>query len=386
LCLCGFLFLFFMRPTWAEVRLDHIASNYRAIKSLAGQGVKVMAVVKANAYGHGSVPVATHLEKEGVDWFGVALVEEGIELREAGIRSPILSLGGFWQEDQASACIEHDLTPALYRLDMLDTLQKAARAANRNISYHLKLDTGMGRLGVMPELLPEFLERAKNSPNLTLDGLMTHLASADEPQKSEATTNQISRFFDSLEQVRAHGFNPSYRHISNSAGTHGWPQARCNMVRTGGLLYGFWRDIIAPSPPPPPLSPALSLHSRITLLKRVGAGATLGYGGTFRTERDSLIAIIPIGYHDGLRRAYSNNGRVIVRGRFAPIVGRVSMDLTIIDVSDINGVELGDEVILIGRSGDSSITAEEMGSWIGTISFEVSCAISERVPRIYSKQ
>jgi len=346
----------------------------------------VMAVVKANAYGHGSVPVATELEKEGADWFGVALVEEGVELRAAGIRTPILCLGGFWQEDQASACIENDLTPALYRVDMLDTLQKAARAANRRINFHLKLDTGMGRLGVTPDLLPEFLARAKSSPNLILDGVMTHLASADEPQKSDATTDQISRFFDCLDQVRSQGFNPSYQHISNSAGTHGWPQARCNMVRTGGLLYGFWRDIIAPSPPPPPLSAALSLHSRVTMLKPVASGATLGYGGTFRTERDSLIATIPIGYYDGLRRAYSNNGRVIVRDRFAPIVGRVSMDLTILDVTDINGVGLGDEVILIGRSGDLAITAEDMGSWIGTISFEVSCAISDRVPRIYSKQ
>jgi alanine racemase len=376
-------FLFLMRPTWAEIRLDHIAFNYRAVKALVGDDVLVMAVVKANAYGHGAVPVATHLEKDGVDWFGVALVEEGLELRAAGIRSPILCLGGFWQEDQARACIEHDLTPAVYRVDMLDTLQTAAQEAGRRVKYHLKLDTGMGRLGVTPEMLPDLLSRAAACPNLTLDGVMTHLASADEPEKSGATAHQISCFSDCLEQVRGRGFNPAYVHISNSAGTHGWPPARGNMVRTGGLLYGFWRDIIAPSPPPPQLKPALSLHSRITLLKRVPTGATLGYGGTYQTERDSLIAILPIGYHDGLRRACSNNGRVIVRDRFAPIVGRVSMDLTIIDVTEINGVELGDEAILIGSSDNLSITAEDMGSWIGTISFEISCAISERVPRIY---
>lgn len=371
-----------MRPTWAEIRLDRVASNYLSVKRFAD--VEVMAVVKADAYGHGAVEIASYLEQRGfVDWFGVALVEEGKSLRQAGITTPILCLGGFWQAEQARECVELSLTPTIYRIDMLQTLHEVAQAAGRKVPYHLKLDTGMGRLGIQPTQLSEFMDYASRCSSLILDGVFTHFASADEPEKNWQTQAQIDCYKECLAQMELCGVIPRYYHLSNSAGLHRWKEARGNLVRTGGLLYGLWRDIIAPHPEPPRIEPVLSLHSRIILLKQVPAGVPLGYGGTFTTERHSLIATIPVGYSDGLRRGCSNNGRVIIRGQYAPIVGRVSMDLTLLDVTDIPDVALGDEVLLIGDSGGLCITAEEVAARIGTISFEVTCAISNRVPRIY---
>lgn len=370
-----------MRPTWAEIRLDRVASNYRSVKRFVGAGIAVMAVVKADAYGHGAIEVARYLERQGVDCFGVALVEEGKALRQAGITAPIVCLGGFWQ--QARECVDFGITPAIYRIDMLQELEEAAQAAARKVPYHLKLDTGMGRLGVQPAQLGEFLDYARKCSWLVLEGVFTHFASADEPEKDWQTKAQIDRYRACLAQIESCGISPRYHHLSNSAGLHRWKDARGNLVRTGGLLYGLWRDIIAPQPEPPSLEPVLSLHSRIILLKTVPAGTTLGYGATFTTERQSLIATIPIGYDDGLRRACSNNGRVIVRGCYAPIVGRVSMDLTLLDVTDVLGVTLGDEVLLIGAANGLRVTAEEVAARTGTISFEVTCAISGRVPRIY---
>jgi alanine racemase len=373
-----------MRPTWAEVRLDYIADNFRAIKRMVGADVKVLAALKADAYGHGALPIAARLEQEGIDWIGVALVEEGIKLRDAGIKTPILCLAGFWQQDQAHECVKYDLTPIIYRVDMLDTLATAARSAERRVNYHLKIDTGIGRLGLPQEQLSEFLDQAEhfNQKELKLDGLLTHLASADEMEKTEFTERQCVLFAESLKLVRARGFQPSFHHIANSAGIYSWPAAHGNLVRAGGLLYGF-KDTIRPGNVAVPVMPALSLYSKIILLKRVPTGTSLGYGNTFYTNQESLIATLPIGYDDGLRRAYSNNGQVIVRGHYAPIVGRVSMDLTLIDVTDVADVSLGDQVILIGRSTGLEISAEQLGARIGTISYEVTCAITDRVPRFY---
>lgn len=374
-----------MRPTWAEVRLDHIADNFHYIKGLVSAETKILAAIKADAYGHGAVPIATRLEKEGIDWFGVALAEEGIKLREAGISMPILCLGGFWRLDQAKDCVNHQLTPAIYRRDMLDTLASAAQEAGRAVAYHLKIDTGMGRLGITMDELPTFLEHARRFPNLQMDGVMTHLASADEPDKNEFTKFQLANFQQAKVMLTNAGFQPTFHHSANSAGTFNWPAAHGNLVRAGGLLYGF-RDATAPEIDKIAVKPALSLHSRIILLKHVPANKPLGYGNSYLTKRDSLIATLPIGYDDGLRRAYSNCGRVIVRGSFAPIVGRVSMDLTLIDVTDVADVQLGDEALLLGSAQDLTITAEEMGHMIGTISYEVTCALTGRVPRFFLNQ
>ncbi len=372
-----------MRPTWAEVRLDCIADNYHKIKQFVGDKIEVMAVIKANGYGHGAKAIANYLEKHlpALDWFGVALAEEGILLRQAGVNTPILCLGGFWQEDQASECIKYNLIPTIYRFDMLTSLAKAARANSCQAKFHLKIDSGMGRLGILPSELNLFLNTLKNYPELILDGAMTHLASADEQDKNTFTENQIATFQNCLAEIKASGFNPKYQHISNSAGTCSWPQAYGNLVRAGGLLYGL-TDTLG-SNVPITVTPALSLHTRIILLKKVPAGASLGYGNSFFTKRESLIATLPIGYDDGLMRAYSNKGQVLVRGQFAPIVGRVSMDLTLIDVTDIDQATLGDKVTIIGKSENNAISAEQMAAVMGTISYELTCGLSARVPRIY---
>ena len=370
------------RPTWAEIDLDALAENLRVIRAQVGPEVSVMAAVKADAYGHGAVQCARRLEAAGIDWFGVALPEEGIELRRAGIGKPILCLGGFWT-GQENACLQQSLTPVVYRLDMIEMLDRAARAAGVVADVHLKIDTGMGRLGVRSVDVAEFSEALSRCRNIRVDGLMTHLASADDPAQHDFTGNQLERFEQAVTLVRARGFAPTYVHAANSAALFAYPAARGNIVRPGGTMYGFRRDVLPPDIDALQLRPVMSLHSRIMLLKTVGAGEKLGYGGTFQTTRESLIATVPIGYDDGYRRSFSNRSRVIVRGAFAPVVGRVSMDLTMVDVTDVPGVSLQDQVTLLGRVGQLSITAEDLAELAGTISYEIACGISSRVPRIY---
>ena len=371
------------RPTWAEINLDALAHNFRVIRDFVGSEIEVLAAVKANAYGHGAMECGRRLEKEGVDWFGVALPEEGSELRSAGITKPILCMGGMWT-GQEKLCIQQNLTPVVYRLDVAQGLNRAAANAGQVIDVHIKIDTGMGRLGVPLDDLTEFCKALKQCKNIRVDGLMTHLSSADDETKVEFTRTQLDRFRQAVKLFREQGFDPTYLHAANSAGLFAFADSRFNMVRPGGTLYGFQRDVLPQRVGSPPLRPVMSLYSRIELLKQVKKGERLGYGGTFETSRDSLIATLPIGYDDGYRRAFSNKARVIVRGQFAPVVGRVSMDLTIIDVTDVAGVALDDRVTLLGKNGDFAITAEDLGELAGTISYEITCGISGRVPRIYS--
>jgi len=249
--------------------------------------------------------------------------------------------------------------------------------------YHLKVDTGMGRLGVPCAELGNFLDEAARFQNVRLDGVMTHLASADRPDHREFTERQISLFEGAVELVRARRFRPAWIHEANSAGTLAYPRSHGNLVRLGGVLYGLWRDVTDRSFEPLDWRPVMSLRTSIMLLKTVPAGNPLGYGGTFVTARESRIAPLPIGYEDGLGRELSNRGKVIVRGELAPIVGRVSMDLTLADVTDVSDAAVGDEVVVIGRQGGSVITAEQVAAQAGTISYEVTCRISDRVPRVY---
>ena len=366
------------RPTWAEIDLDNLVHNFRVMKEAVGPQVAIMAAVKADAYGHGAKECALALERAGAEWFGVALVEEGVELRQAGVSRPILCLGGFW-ENQEGVLAAHDLTPVVYSLDRLARLD----GLGRRVDYHLKVDTGMGRLGVPYSELGTFLDGAARFTNAKLDGVMTHFASADDPEKVEFTRRQAQAFESAVEQVRARGHSPRWVHQANSAATHALAGGRANLVRLGGVLYGLWRDVTNPAIPPLDWRAVLSLHTRIILLKPVPAGTPLGYGCTFVTRRPSLIATLAIGYEDGLRRALSNRGHVLVRGRRAPIVGRISMDLTIVDVTEVEGAAGGDEVVLIGRQGESEITAEDLAEQAGTISYELTCGISRRVPRVY---
>lgn len=370
-----------MRPTRAEIRLDNLVANFEIVRHFIGDtSVRMMAVVKADAYGHGAAACAKRLEHLA-DWFGVALPEEAFELRENGIRQPILSLGGFWS-GQEKLLLQHKITPVVYRLDMAESLNRAAREMNLIADVHVKVDTGMGRLGVRFDEFSEFADKLKNLSNLRVDGLMTHFAAADEPAFDEFTNEQIARFNQSAEIFRAKGLRPSWCDLANSPGAFEHPESRKNLVRIGGALYGIGKDIFSESKINRDLLPVMSLRSEISLLKRVPRGETLGYSRSFETKRDSLIATVPVGYNDGLPRALSNAGRAIINGHFAPIVGRVSMDFTIFDVTDVPGVKLFDEVILIGEQNGLRITAEEIAAAAETISYEITCGISRRVPRL----
>jgi alanine racemase len=372
------------RPTWAEIDLNHLAANFKRVKQRVGPVARMMAVVKANAYGHGAVACARRLVNEGADWFGVALPEEGIELRLAGITQPVLCLGGFWP-GQAAACIQYQLTPVVYRLDMFEALNQAALNAGVVADVHVKVDTGMGRLGIRFDELSEFVAALERFRNVRIDGVMSHLAAADDTTCQPLTRDQIQRFENAVLVFRDHGYRPTHLHLANSAGVYGHRDTWGNMVRPGGVLYGLWRDVLPPSNDPE-LLPVMSLHTRISLLKWVPPGETIGYGCTFEASRRSLIATLPVGYHDGYMRGLSNRAHVIVRGMYAPVVGRISMDLTLIDVTNVPEVELDDQVTLLGwdrQNAELKIVAEDLARIAGTLSYEVTCGISQRVPRVY---
>lgn len=371
------------RPTWAEIDLNNLAANFNRIKKRVSPAARVMAVVKANAYGHGAIECARRLATEGADWFGVALPEEGVELRKSGISQPALCLGGYFP-GQAALCIQQRLTPVVYRMEMIESLNRAAANAGMIIDVHVKIDTGMGRLGVRFDQLTEFVGALEPFRNVRIDGLMSHLAAADDAACQPLTRDQIQRFDDAVGLFRDHGYRPTHLHLANSAGLFGHRESWGNMVRPGGVLYGLWRDVLPLSVSDAELLPVMSLHSRISLLKWVPPGETIGYGCTFEASRKSLIATLPVGYHDGYMRGLSNRAHVIVRGVYAPVVGRISMDLTLIDVTNIPDVAIDDEVTLLGgNSPELRITAEELARISGTLSYEVTCGVSERVPRVY---
>ncbi|MGH9433464.1 MAG: alanine racemase [Terriglobia bacterium] len=379
-----------LRPTWAEISLAALGRNFDRVRQLAGAR-KVMAVIKADAYGHGAVPVARALAARGVDWLGVATVEEAVELREAGIRQPILLLGGLYMSDPADL-IAYDLTPGVSSTARLDTYADCARREGRPINFHLKIDTGLGRLGLPPDRLELFMRHLREigegpgGPALRLTGFFTHLASAEDLVASQ-TGEQGARFSAALVRLRSLGMDPEWVHVANSAALLARSRFPENLVRVGALLYGYCLPLRLPpglaAPPSPQFEPILSFKSRVVYLKDVPSGTPLGYGASFFTRRASRIATLPVGYADGLSRALSNRGRAMVRGQRAGIVGSISMDLTLLDVTDIPGVAVGDEVTLIGKSGDVSITALEIAREVGTVPYEVLCSIGKRVPRIY---
>jgi len=372
----------FNRPTWAEINLDNLAGNFHSVKKFVGNEVQYMAVVKADAYGHSSIKCAERLEKEGIDWFGVALPEEGVQLRIENITTPVLCLGSFWR-GQENLLLDNNLTPVIYNLDLAENLNTAAKHRNITVPIHIKVDTGMGRIGVRFDEVEQFSETLLGFKNLKVEGMMTHFASADDLSENDFTNLQISRFYEAVKVFENKGFHPIYKDLANSPGAVAHPNSRGNLVRLGGILYGLGDDVLPQNIELPKTKPVMSLHSKITHLKIVPKGYTLGYGRTFSTRKDSVIATIPIGYQDGYSRALSNCGKVIVRNQFAPVVGRISMDWTIIDVTGIEGVKINDEVILIGNSKDLTIKTEELAEKTGTISYEITCGINRRVERIY---
>jgi alanine racemase len=373
-----------LRPTWAEISLLRLRRNFESVRRMAGPR-RVMAVVKADAYGHGLVTIAKTLAEAGADWFGVATVEEALELRGAGVEQPILLLGGLYMSDPAHL-IEYGLTPTLSSTARLDTYSECAQRFGKPIQFHLKVDTGMGRLGLPPDRLKAFVEHYRELPGLEMKGLFTHLASAEDLVASQ-TEEQAAGFEKALRQVRELGIEPEWIHVGNSAALlAGWPFPE-NLVRIGALLYGYCLPLMPKpgreAPGPPQVEPILTLKSRVVYLKDVPSGTPLGYGAAFHTRRRSRIATVPVGYADGLSRALSNRGRAIVRGRIARIVGNISMDLTLLDVTDVPGVDIGDEIILLGQSDHCSVTALEIAETVGTVPYEILCSIGKRVPRIY---
>lgn len=369
------------RPTWAEINLGNLRHNLREVRHRLTRRAQLMAVVKADAYGHGAVKCARVLEDAGADWFGVALPEEGYELRAAGVRIPILCTGGFWR-GQAQQLVANEITPAIFRPDMLEELHYQARDAGRIVECHLKIDTGMGRLGLRWDDLAALASFIKSFEWVRVTGLLTHFAAADA-SSPEFTQLQMVRFEHAYLTLTSLGFDLTYLHQANSAALHAYPEAQGTLSRAGAALYGLTRDVLAPATSATNLRPVMSLHSRIIMLKRVPARTSIGYGRSYKTQRESTIATIPVGYADGLPRQLSNRGQMLVRGRAVAVVGRISMDLTTIDVTDVPGVDLADEVVLLGSDGGSSILAEDIAATADTISYEIVSRISRRVPRYY---
>ncbi|MEQ1605852.1 MAG: alanine racemase [Pyrinomonadaceae bacterium] len=367
-----------MRPTAAIIDLDNLAANLRAMKDFVGPTVKYMAVVKANAYGHGAVPCALRLESEGVDWFCVAIPEEGIELRNGGITKPILCLGTFWP-GQEKLAFDHDLTPVVFNEDEAFRLNSLAATTGKILDIHVKVDTGMGRVGVRPDVWGQFAATLAGLKHLNIDGLMTHFAAAENPVENAFTELQIERFDSACDIFHAAGHSPKWIDLANSPAAIRHPYSRGNLVRLGGALYGLLDDILPENIDRPALKPVLSLRSLIADIKLIEAGETLGYGRTFTTERASHIALVPIGYADGYPRALSNQGKAEVNDAIVPIVGRISMDWILLDVTDTAGTKIGDEVTLIGPG----IKATDIASLVGTIGYEITCGLTARVPRIY---
>jgi alanine racemase len=373
-----------LRPTWVEISLPALRRNYEQVRKLAGRR-KVMAVIKADAYGHGAVRVGKALAGAGVDWFGVATVEEAIELREAGINAPILLLGGLYMSEPADV-IEYRLTPSVSSTARLDTYAETAQRVGKAMEFHLKVDTGLGRLGVPLDRLRSFLERYQELKGLELKGVFTHLASAEDLIASQ-TDEQLARFHSALTQLPWFEVEPEWVHVSNSAALVARPDIQENLVRVGGLFYGYLLPLTwLPGREPnalPLFEPVLTFKSRVVYLKDVPSGMPLGYSAAFHTRRPSRIATVPVGYADGLNRSLSNRGRAIVGDQYARFVGNISMDLALLDVTDIPGVAVGDEVTLIGKSESCSIDAVEIAEKLNTVPYEVLCSIGKRVPRIY---
>jgi alanine racemase len=365
------------RPTLLEVNLRAIARNVAAIRGVLSPATRLMAVVKADAYGHGAVPVARAVLKAGADALGVALAEEGAELRQAGVAAPILVLGAT-TADQAEWVAEYGLEATVWDVETAHHLSRRAQDRRVTVPVHIKIDTGMGRVG-MPADGPvvELVERISRLPGIRVEGLMSHLADADHPDPTY-TARQYRRFLGVAESLRRAGIEIPTHHLANSAGALRFPGIQMDMVRVGLALYGM-----DPYPGAMRLEPALTLKTRVVMVKRVPAGFAVGYGHTFVTPEPMVLATIPIGYADGYRRGLSNKGVALLHGRRVAVVGRVSMDQTVLGLPPDLDAAVGDEVVLLGEQGDDRITAEEWATWLGTITYEVATGFSRRVPRRY---
>jgi len=393
------------RPNWAEVSLSALRHNFRLLQQHVGAEVTICAVVKCNAYGHGVEECAPALEQAGAKWFGVTSTDEGIVLRDCGITSRILVLCGLYPGEEEEA-LRHSLTPAVFRLDQVETLAQAASRMGQRAAIHLKIDTGMARLGIPLAELESFAEHLKRLPQIELEGVFSHLASSEVVDDAD-TARQIERFDAALRTLAAHGLYPSFRHLANSGAVGSRPNTWHNLVRPGLALYGYeqhWQHADgsrAGEVPSLPLLPVLSWKTHVIGLRDVPAGQALGYNGAYVTPAPARIAVVSVGYGDGLSRKVSTHagqplspcdggprvgrGEVLLRGQRAPMVGRISMDLTLIDVTHIPSAAVGDEVVLIGRNGREFISAWELAISSDTVVYETLCNLSKRVPRRHAE-
>lgn len=367
--------------THAKIHLDHIRFNLDGIRKAVGPQRKILIAVKANGYGHGAVEVSRLAEKTGIDWLGVATVPEGMQLRAAGIKLPILKLSPAFPEEM-DAAVRDEITLAVASRENVDALEAVCRAGDLKTNVHLKIDTGMGRIGVAMEDAPglaAYIE--KKSPRLRLEGLFTHFPVSDEADQTY-TKGQIERFQAVVNSITAAlGRKVDIVHAANSGAVLGHEPAWFDMVRPGIMIYGFYPDMDTPRTIP--LKPGLSFVTRISFLKKVKAGASVGYGRTWIAPQDTWIASIPAGYADGFNRLFSNKGRVLINGESHPIVGRVCMDQSMVNLGPQTDAKVGDEVVLIGQSGEEEITCYEWAEKLGTITYEVTCQINSRVERVY---
>jgi alanine racemase len=371
-------------PTRAEIDLEALAFNLNQVRSLVGREKKILAVVKANAYGHGAVAIVRELADLGIDCFGVAFVQEGMQLRKAAIEKPILILGGIFPF-QISEVFSFDLTPVIANLELAHSLDAEARRQGKRLAVHIKIDTGMNRLGIPCEHVDEFFDAFRRFDYLEIEGILSHFSSADlnDRESTEFTRKQAERFREALKEIESLGLVPPLIHMANSSAIMEGVIPELNMVRAGLMLYGAYpskhlRSVV-------PLKPVMTLETRVMHIKALPPGVPISYSRTFHTQRESRIAVLAIGYGDGYRHCLSNRGKVLIQGREVPVVGSICMDLTMVDTTEITEARAGDEVVLFGRQEGKSIAVEDVAQWAGTIPYEVLCGIGPRVPRIYKK-
>jgi alanine racemase len=373
--------------TWVEIDARALKRNLRRFQDLIGPDVLLSCVVKANAYGHGVEQIAPLALEAGADWLVAESLADGLFLREMGLRCPILLLGDLQLSDYVEA-VETGLRLTVFTLEALEELANVIPRGERKVRVHLKVETGMNRRGMPLGDLPRALGLIQKTGHIVLEGLCSHLATADEPNDPEHARLQIENFNRAVAEAGKSGLHPSIRHLSNSAGTALLGQARYDMVRVGISMYGLWpseetrQACLKRAIGPQSLTPVLTWKTRVIQVKEIPVGSYVGYGRTFQAARPTRVAALPIGYSDGYDRKLSNKGQVIVRGQRAPVVGRVSMNVTMIDVTGIEEVALGDEVVLLGRQGDEDVSADELADLLETINYEVVTRISWALPRV----
>ena len=366
----------------ARVDLNAIRHNLKQVRNKLHKGTKLMVIIKADAYGHGAVPIAKALDEEWIDAYGVAIIEEAIELRAAGITKPILILG-YTPKEQYSLVVAYDVTQTVFQYEMAEALSAEAVRQGRPAKIHIKIDTGMSRIGYpdSPESVKE-IKLISQLDGIQIEGLFTHFARADETDKS-STERQLQRFLDFTDILEREGISIPIKHASNSAGAIDHKRAELNMIRCGIATYGIYPSEEV-SRTEVQLIPAMELITHVIYVKEVEAGVGISYGATYVTGRKTKVATIPVGYADGYSRNLSNTGKVIIHGQYAPIIGRICMDQFMVDVTDIDGVKQGDFVTLLGREGNSYISVEELAAWSHSFPYELVCNVGKRIPRVYT--